>query len=86
MVYLLDGYLDLPEKKNDEDKGHEKAQRFFRLASSLPMELQMILCNRAYEVADLRIKVNNSDMAFRKFARDWEMEEISKNESEQSAG
>lgn len=42
MVLLCDGYLKL--LGDDSSPAH----RFFKMAARLPMELQMVVCNRAY--------------------------------------
>ena len=33
----------------DEEEEGDKVRRFFMIACSLPMDLQMVLCNRAFE-------------------------------------
>ena len=46
IVHLCDGYFDFVAKSH---KTHKKLERFFQIASRLPMDLQMVLCNRAFE-------------------------------------
>jgi len=43
MVLKSDGYLAIRRPLTGQE---ERAARFFRISDSLPMELQMILCNR----------------------------------------
>lgn len=44
VVGLCDGYFELKENTGQIDAG-----RFFNIVKKLPMELQMIICNRAHE-------------------------------------
>ena len=43
IVYYCDGYLNLVDRSS-------KAGRFFSIAKKLPLELQMILCNRLHDM------------------------------------
>lgn len=63
VVFLCDGLLRVKAGANQE------AARFFRLAQRLPLELQMMLCNRAYGVAKDGIPRADSEPAFRHLAR-----------------
>ena len=40
-----------------------KVIRFFKIARSLPMDLQMVLCNRTFGLSDEIITVSESDDA-----------------------
>jgi len=48
-----DGYLTINEKNND--KGIDAKRHFLKITGKLPTELQMILCNRCYDVRKLFI-------------------------------
>lgn len=70
MVYLSDGYLET--RKEPIAFKHEKrikAQKFFELALRLPMDLQMVLCNRAFGVDASIIKKIYSEKGFKEFAK-----------------
>ena len=72
MVFLSDGYLKVPAKEEAEQIGVAKgmqAQRFFSLASQLPMELQMVLCNRVFGLEGSIIKQIHSEKGFKKFVK-----------------
>jgi len=52
VVFLCDGYFDLVQQENKEGADHDIAYqtttRFFKFTKRLPMELQMVLCNRVF--------------------------------------
>lgn len=64
-VYLSDGYLRIPEGFKPEK---EKEVKFFVLISRLPLDLQMVLCNRVFDLGHSIIKRNHSEKGFIKFA------------------
>lgn len=76
VIYFSDGYLQLDEgeekEEEEEMKSNEeraKAQRFFKLAALLPMDLQMVLCNRVFHLSSFIIRRNHSEKGFKKFAK-----------------
>ena len=58
IIYLCDGFLRLPPE------ARSKTGRFLSIASRLPLELQMMLCNRAYGLAKSSIVHQDSEPAF----------------------
>lgn len=46
-----------------------KTVRFFKMTSQLPIELQMLICNRVAGLADNNILFNLSELAFRRLVR-----------------
>lgn len=86
VVYLSDGYLKIRDDETDtegmllscfspDDGSSEvkiKAQkRFFSLAAQLPLDLQMVLCNRTFRLRTSIIKKTHSEEGFKKFAKEW---------------
>lgn len=65
IVYLADGYLGLPQVVDQVG-----TRRFYRIASELPMDLQMVLSNRTYGVSGSVVKKKYSERGFIKFAID----------------
>lgn len=69
-VYLSDGHLEIQQSQDDiNEEKRAKAKRFFSLTTQLPMDLQMVLCNRVFGFQDLFIKISTSEKGFRKFAK-----------------
>lgn len=68
MVFLSDGYLEIQRDLADETRA--KAHKFFSLALQLPMDLQVVLCNRVFGIEDSVIKSTHSERGFRKFAKE----------------
>lgn len=66
MVYVCDDYLALKSQDEFAEKRDRQAAaaRFFGMASQLPMDLQMVLCNRAFGSAKALILTKNSEPAF----------------------
>jgi len=64
IVFLCDHLLQLKPVL-----AHSKATRFFAVASSLPMELQMVLCRRAVGSMKQSILTKDSEVAFKALAR-----------------
>lgn len=74
MIYLSDEYLEIPRSRLQSSDGKEKekenrARKFFSIALQLPMDLQMVLCNRVFGLEDSIIKAFRSEKGFRKFAK-----------------
>lgn len=67
VVFLADGYFKIREDQRGEEIA--RAKRFFKMASTLPMDLQMALCNRRFGLGGLIVKVKFSEKGFKKFAR-----------------
>ena len=66
MVYLSDDYLVIsPLSAGSRDDLDNRTRRFFRIALMLPMELQMILANRAAGSNGTNILRKMSEPAFR---------------------
>ena len=63
-VFLCDGFLRIGGPESNSEVG-----RFFRIASLLPMELQMMLCHRAYGLAKENIPSKDSEPAFKSLAK-----------------
>lgn len=69
VVYLSDGYLKISENNDvGMSQRKQKTKHFFKLASRLPMDLQMVLCNRAIGLGDSVVKGECSEQGFVKFA------------------
>jgi len=70
MVFLSDEYLKIKSAgESDELKEKTGAMRFFSVASQLPMDLQMVLCNRTLGSAKALILTKNSEPAFVNLAK-----------------
>ena len=61
VVLLSDDFVGLKRA------GNPKVKRFFKMACRLPMELQMVLCNRAYGSARDLVRTATSEPAFKKY-------------------
>jgi len=46
-----------------------KAARFFQIAQHLPLELQMVLCNRVFGVEKVMVLTKHSEPAFQKLGK-----------------
>ena len=57
VVFLCDGFLKVKAEENSE------TARFFRIASKLPMEIQMILCYRVFRSPKQGMCTTDVDMA-----------------------
>jgi len=62
LVFLCDGLLTLKPETSD-------AARFFQAARRLPLELQMVLCNRMFGSRKDIVLIRNSEPAFKRVAR-----------------
>lgn len=72
VVFLCDDFLALkkPEENNGELKRErERERRFFQVAKALPLDLQMVLCNRVAGSAGMVIRRENSERGFREAAK-----------------
>jgi hypothetical protein len=63
VVYLSDGYYQFSGAVDGA-----KQKRFLTMATALPMELQMMLCNRTFGLEEVIVKRVHSEQGFRKFA------------------
>jgi len=63
-VLHSDSYLLLKSPASD-DRQITQATRFFKMTSRLPLELQMIVCNRVFRVSRDLISTKDSEPAFR---------------------
>ena len=59
-IFLCDDYLTFFKPKQPKSK----EQRFFEIAMRLPLELQMVLCNKLFGIAKDLIPVKNREEAF----------------------
>ena len=64
VVLLSDGFLAMKNARLRSPK-----VRFFKMANRLPMELQMVLCNRVYCSAREIVRTALSEPAFKKYGR-----------------
>lgn len=66
VFHVSEGYL----KSND---CFPRTHKFYSLASRLPMDLQMILCNRVFGLGDSTIKAVHVEKGFKLVikAKDW---------------
>ena len=62
-VFLSDDFLTVSEK------GISKEKRFFQIIENLPMELQMVLCQRSIGCSKINIPTKDSEPAFKKIAK-----------------
>jgi hypothetical protein len=66
LVYLSDDYLGISEQRKDLNaNGH----RWVSMAKQLPIELQMILCNRAFGLSKDLISSSSSEPKFLKWGK-----------------
>jgi hypothetical protein len=63
-VFLCDEFL-----KIEESTLSSETARFFKIATELPLELQMVLCYRVFGSAKENIKSKDSEAAFKYFAK-----------------
>jgi len=64
MVMICDNYLQIKEAG-----GNEEAKRFFRMASQLPMELQMILARYSCGSSKTLIMSGQAENSFKELFR-----------------
>jgi len=69
MVFLSDDFLVIVARQHENEvKEVRQTRRFWSLAMKLPMELQMLLCNRVFESGRDLVLTKHSEPAFRKLA------------------
>lgn len=66
IVFLTDGFLRI---RGDSHDGFSLEERFFDISSKLPLELQMVLCNRMFGSPNDIILVRDSEPGFRWLSR-----------------
>lgn len=69
VVLLCDGFFDLCQPTpdgGDQTGREEKARRFLHIATQLPQELQMVLCNRSLGLGRNLIAHADREIAFRR--------------------
>ena len=73
MVYHSDDYLQLRGVNQVRAWTSQEAgaRRFFALAARLPMDLQMVLCNRTCCLARSTILTRDTELGLKKFAREF---------------
>ena len=76
VVFLCDGLLLTVDAESSASffvfftkPSTSQAVRFFRIAQSLPMELQMVLCNRVFGSGKDHVLTKHSEPAFKKLGR-----------------
>jgi hypothetical protein len=65
LVFFSDGFLQLPKVQSSD----ESIVRFFTISSRLPLDLQMLVCNRMFGSAKDVILSRDSEAGFRWVAR-----------------
>lgn len=69
VIYVTDGYMMIPKYPvEDADSWRSKTKRFLEVAMRLPLDLQMVLCNRAIGLGHSIVKRVHSEKGFKKFA------------------
>ena len=81
VVFLCDGLLRITETTVQSP-----ASRFFKICSRLPLEMQRVLCNRAYGSPEDDILSEDSELAFRLLARSGTWRAVSSNEEGKGEG
>ena len=71
VIFLCDGLLRVSVESSASSSSSttnkdNKAARFFQIAQALPMELQMLLCNRVFGTGKTIILTKHSETAFKK--------------------
>ena len=69
IVFFCDGLLRVNAASSDIFSTSTKAARFIRVAQDLPIELQMVLCHRAFGSTRQNIPSADSEPAFKKLGR-----------------
>jgi len=70
VVFVCDGFL---EERVTLENSHWV--RFLAIARKLPLELQMVLCNRTFGEAGSVVSIKDSELSFRRFGRLFAQEE-----------
>ena len=66
VVFLCDDLLTVRTESSPSSDTTKKAARFFQIAQSLPMELQMVLCSRVFGSSKDIVLTKHSEPAFKK--------------------
>jgi hypothetical protein len=75
IVLYCDKYLDIHLEALPASS--RSTVRFFVIAAQLPMDLQMVMCNRAHDLSRNVISTSVSELALRMLARSFPMEKTS---------
>jgi len=67
VIFLCDDLLTM--SAGSSTSSLHKAARFFQIARCLPMELQMVLCNRVFGARKNSVLTKHSEPAFKKLGR-----------------
>ena len=67
VIFLCDGLLTVDA--NSSSASLKKAARYFKMSQKLPLELQMVLCNRAFGAAKDTVLTKHSEPAFKRLGR-----------------
>ena len=65
VIFLCDDLLSVRTESSPFGTSTRKAARFFQIARSLPIELQMLLCNRAFGAGKNSVLSKHSEPAFK---------------------
>ena len=66
MVFLC---VDLLTVSIEPSAASKKAERFFQIAQELPIEVQMVLCNRNFGAGKDAILAKHSEPAFKRLGK-----------------
>ena len=69
VVFLSDSYLRLSPPRGGMKGQEDGARRFFLMAQALPIELQMVLCNRLFHSLKDIVLCKFSEPAFRRLGK-----------------
>jgi len=70
VVFTCDGLLQVPESQLEKTPRSERATRFFRILQRLPLELQVLICNRSVGSKKDNIPQANREVAFRRLTQE----------------
>jgi len=70
VVFICDGLLQVPESQLESTPTSERATRFFRILQRLPLELQVLICNRSVGSKEDDIPQAKREVAFRRLTRE----------------
>ena len=68
VIFLCDGFLRV-RAKSPTSSPFNKAARFFLIVQLLPIELQMMLCNRMFGSRKDSVLTKHSELAFKKLGK-----------------
>jgi len=72
VVFLCDDLLSVRTESSASSSSstpHNAARRFFQMAQCLPIELQMVLCNRVFGAGKSLVLTKHSEPAFKKLGK-----------------